>query len=150
YPSCGELIGAAQAVVAPASRRHLGLLAAGAIVGAAAIAAAVFLRSGDEPAPKAPEGDGVAQIQPSSARIAAYVKTAEAPSNVAVGDGAVWFLADDARTVARIDPKSHAVTKRIRSPGAATDLTVGAGAVWVGTGGGAGGNWTDTVHRIDP
>jgi branched-chain amino acid transport system substrate-binding protein len=62
----------------------------------------------------------------------------------------VWFLAADARTIARIDPKTQAVTGRIQSPRNATDMAAGAGAVWVGTGGGAGGNWTHKVLRLDP
>jgi ABC-type branched-subunit amino acid transport system substrate-binding protein len=152
FPSCNDLIAAAHAIVTPAPRRYRVILAAGAMVAAAAIAAALLTRSPGErgAAAQAPQGNGVAAIGPSSERIAAYVRTAEAPSNIAVGDDAVWFLSDDARTIARIDPRSKAVTGRFRSPGEATDLAAGAGAVWLGTGSGVGGNWTNAVYRIDP
>ena len=49
-----------------------------------------------------------------------------APSNIAVGEGAVWFLNGDDRTISRIDPKTKAITGRIKSPGAPTDLAAGA------------------------
>ena len=92
----------------------------------------------------------MAAIEPDSEEIAEFVETAGPPSNVAVGDGGVWFLDSDDRTVARIDPKTKAIAGRIESPGGATDLAAGAGALWIGNGDGEGGNWTDTVYRIDP
>ena len=154
YPSCAELIGAARDIVQPVAppRRHRALMVAGLVLVAAAIGVALLeLTPGEEgAAAKAPAGNGIAAVGPESEQFAAFVETAAAPSNIAVGEGAVWFLngADD--TVARMDPETEAVTDRILSRGMSTDLAAGGGAVWLGTGGGEGGNWTDTVHRIDP
>jgi branched-chain amino acid transport system substrate-binding protein len=116
-----------------------------------AVAAVLALTPGEEgAAAKAPAGNGIAAVGPDSEQFDAFVETATAPSNIAVGEGAVWFLnaADD--SIARMDPETKAVTGRIPSPGVSTDLAAGAGALWLGTGSGEGGNWTDTVHRIDP
>jgi len=62
----------------------------------------------------------------------------------------VWVLNADDRTISRIDPKTKARMGDFESPSGVTDIAAGAGALWVGTGEGQGGNWTDTVHRIDP
>jgi ABC-type branched-subunit amino acid transport system substrate-binding protein len=153
YPSCAALIDAARAVLVPAPRPRRALLAAGAVVVVGAVAAAVFASTpgGEEgAAAKAPAGNGIVAVGPDSEQFEAFVETAAAPSNIAVGEGAVWFLnaADD--SIARMDPETKAVTGRVPSPGASTDLAAGAGALWLGTGSGEGGSWTDAVHRIDP
>jgi ABC-type branched-subunit amino acid transport system substrate-binding protein len=151
YPTCGALIDAARAVLAPrAWGRRMVVVAGLALIAVAAVAAVFASSPGEEgAAARAPAGNGVAVIEPGSERIAAFVETAGAPSNVAVGDGAVWLLSGNDRTISRIDPKTKAITGRIESPTVATDLAAGAGAVWVGSGVGLGGNWTDTVYRID-
>jgi ABC-type branched-subunit amino acid transport system substrate-binding protein len=158
YLTCAALIAAAREVTDAAApmlaRRHRVLLAAGFVVLAAALTAALLAKTpGGEggAAAKAPAGNGVAAIGPESEQLSAFVETAAAPSNIAVGEGAVWFLnaADD--TVARVDPETKAITGgRIRSLSVPTDLAAGEGAVWLGTGSGQGGNWTDTVYRVDP
>jgi branched-chain amino acid transport system substrate-binding protein len=75
-----------------------------------------------------------------------------APSNLAVGEGAVWVLNTQEETVARIDPETKAVTGRIQTRGHPTDIAAGAGALWVGNGGTANnsGNFTSSVSRLDP
>jgi ABC-type branched-subunit amino acid transport system substrate-binding protein/DNA-binding beta-propeller fold protein YncE len=153
YPTCAALIDAAHDVLAPRSPRVRMLVVAGLALIAVAIAGALLAsRPGQEgaAAATAPEGNGVAAIEPDSEEIAEFVETAGAPSNVAVGDGAVWLLNADDGTIARIDPKTKAVTGHVESPLGATDIAAGAGAVWVGTGQGEGGNWTSMVNRIDP
>ncbi len=152
YPTCAALIDAARAVLAPRASRGRVFIVAGLALIAVAVAAALFANSSGDggAAAKAPEGNGVAAIEPTSERIAAFVETAGAASNIAVGSGAVWLLSGDDRTISRIDPKTKAITGRVNSPEAATDLAAGGGAVWVGSGGGLGGNWTNTVYRIDP
>jgi ABC-type branched-subunit amino acid transport system substrate-binding protein/streptogramin lyase len=151
YPTCAALIDAARGVLQPARRRGLAFVVAGLALIAAAIATVVLASPPAEKgaAAKAPEGNGVAAIKPGSESEAELVKTAGPPSNVAVGSGGVWFLAGDDRTVARIDPTSKAITGRVEAPSNVTDMAAGAGAVWIGTGGGAGGNWTNTVLRFD-
>jgi ABC-type branched-subunit amino acid transport system substrate-binding protein/streptogramin lyase len=155
YPTCAALIEAARDVLVPRSHtgRLLAVMAVGVVALAAALAAALLTEGGSDggaAALKAPSGNGIAAIGPSSARIASFVQTAAAPSNVAAGEGAVWFLDTQTGTVSRTDPETHEITGRTTSPGVATDLAAGGGAVWLGTGGGAGGNWTRRVHRIDP
>ena len=152
YPTCAALIHAAREVLQPAQRRGLAFVVAGLGLLAVAIVAVVLLASPPPEkgaAAKAPAGNGVAAVEPGSEQDAAFIETAGAPSNVAVGAGGVWFLAADDRTVARIDPGSKGITGRVESPSNVTDITAGAGAVWIGTGGGAGGNWTNTVLRFD-
>jgi ABC-type branched-subunit amino acid transport system substrate-binding protein len=152
FPTCTALIDAARGVLEPRASRGRAVIVAGLILLAVAVAAAVLAssRDGQGAAARAPQGNGIAAIGPSSKQIDAFVETAGSPSNIAVGDNAVWFLNADDRTIARVDPKTKAVTGRVESPGEATDLAAGAGAVWVGTGGGVGGNWTNTVYRLDP
>jgi ABC-type branched-subunit amino acid transport system substrate-binding protein/DNA-binding beta-propeller fold protein YncE len=160
YASCAGVIGAARAalgVAAPGTpmlpalvRRRRAVLAAGLLAVAATIAGTVLALTGKEEAPRAPRGNGVAAVDPAGDRVAAFVPAATAPSNIAVGDGAVWFLNSENQTVSRIDPKTKGVTATIRSRGVPTDLAVGEGALWLGTGGGVGANWTVAVSRIDP
>jgi branched-chain amino acid transport system substrate-binding protein len=129
------------------------LVVAGLALIAVAIAGALLAsRPGEEggAAAKAPATNGVAAIEPDSGQLTKLVRTARTPSNVAVGERAVWFLESDARTVTRMDPKTKTITDTIPSPGVATDLAVGGGALWLGNGDGGGGNWTNTVYRIDP
>ncbi|HET8759111.1 MAG TPA: protein kinase [Solirubrobacteraceae bacterium] len=154
YPTCAALIDAAREVLAPRAS-HRALIVAGLALIAVTLVGAVLASSSPEErgaaaTAKAPEGNGVAAIAAGSDEIGDFVPTAGAPSNVAVGDGSVWLLSGDTRTISRIDPKTKAVIGRVDSPNHATDIAAGAGALWVGTGEGQGGNWTDTVHRIDP
>jgi ABC-type branched-subunit amino acid transport system substrate-binding protein len=155
YATCGELVDAARRALgldaAARRRRRRALLAAGLILAAGTAAAAVVaLRPGPEPAVAAPAGNGVAAIDPGGGRFAAFVGTAAAPSNIAVGDGAVWLADGEQQTLSRVDPETKKVTMTHTVPGVPTDLAAGDGAVWLGTGAGYGGNWTTSVSRIDP
>jgi ABC-type branched-subunit amino acid transport system substrate-binding protein/DNA-binding beta-propeller fold protein YncE len=165
YPTCTALIEAAGEALGvavprsptrlPAHRRRLlqgRLLAAGGLlllvaVGAAGIAA---LTADDEAGGIAPIGNGVAVIDSAGGRITEFVEAATAPSNIAVGEGAVWVLNTENQTVSRIDPKTKAVTGRFEPRGVPTDIAAGEGALWVGNGGGEGGNYTVSVSRVDP
>ena len=97
-----------------------------------------------------PAGSGVLAIG-ADGRVEAFTRTLTAPSNIAVGEGAVWVLNSDDETVARIDPETRKVVKTFRSGGVATDLAVGGGAVWIGRSNGTGWPYgTDSIARIDP
>jgi ABC-type branched-subunit amino acid transport system substrate-binding protein/DNA-binding beta-propeller fold protein YncE len=152
YPTCAGLIGAARDVLAPSAAPRALILGGLALIAVALAGAVLASSSPDTPgaAAKAPEGNGVAAVEPGSEQVAGFVPTGGAPSNVAVGDGSVWLLSGDTRTISRIDPEQKAIAGRVDSPDHATDIAAGAGALWIGTGEGQGGNWTDTVHRIDP
>lgn len=82
--------------------------------------------------------------------VASFTESAAAPSNIAVGEGAVWVLSTEDETVSRIDPKTKAVTGRLSTRGVPTDIAAGEGAVWVGNAGGGSGNFTVSISRIDP
>jgi branched-chain amino acid transport system substrate-binding protein len=165
YTSCAELIEAAaqalgvgtpQPARGPRStpglrRRWPVMVAAGLLLLGGVIAAAIVaLTSGDERADAAPVGNGVAAIDPASGKIKSFTQAATAPSNIAVGEGAVWVLNTQDETVTRIDPETRAVTDRFRTRGVPTDLAVGGGALWVGNGGGRDANYTVSISRIDP
>jgi DNA-binding beta-propeller fold protein YncE/ABC-type branched-subunit amino acid transport system substrate-binding protein len=165
YAGCVELIEAAAGAlgfeapvparrtrVAPGLlRRRRAILAAGLLVLAGTIAAAIVaLTSGDEGPEPAPVGNGVAAIDPAGARVESFTEAATAPSNIAVGEGAVWVLNTQNETVSRIDPETKAVTRRFRTGAVPTDLAAGGGALWVGNGGGRNANFTVSISRVDP
>jgi ABC-type branched-subunit amino acid transport system substrate-binding protein/DNA-binding beta-propeller fold protein YncE/predicted Ser/Thr protein kinase len=162
YASCDELTEAAGATLglaAPAAgrapgllvRRRRAVLAAGLLVLAIAIAGAIVtLTTGEEARGQPPIGNGVAAIDPAGHRIASFIEAATAPSNIAVGEGAVWVLNTENNTVSRIDPETKAVTGRLKTRGVATDIAAGAGALWLGNGAGEFGNLTVSISRVDP
>jgi ABC-type branched-subunit amino acid transport system substrate-binding protein len=165
YPTCTALTDAARAAIGDAGaapttasalrrgllRRRHAILAAGSVLLAAAIAAGtVALTSGGGSERRPPLGSGVAALDAGSGRRASLTATATAPSNVAVGEGAVWVLSAEDGTVSRIDPRTRAV-RRFRTRGVPTDIAAGGGALWIGNGGGrSGGNYTVSISRVDP
>jgi streptogramin lyase len=77
---------------------------------------------------------GVTAIDPGTGRVASLTETLTAPSNVAVGEGAVWVLNTEDRTISRIDPTTRKVVRRFEIGGVPSDIAAGAGAIWVGKG----------------
>jgi ABC-type branched-subunit amino acid transport system substrate-binding protein/DNA-binding beta-propeller fold protein YncE len=150
YETCGALIDAAlgsrSRVPRALLRRRHAILAAGLVVLAATVAVALSVGGGGSP----PAGSGVLAIS-ADGRLDAFTRTLTAPSNIAVGEGAVWVLNSDDETVARIDPKTRKVVKTFAAGGIPTDLAVGGGAVWIGRSNGTGWPYgTDSIARIDP
>jgi DNA-binding SARP family transcriptional activator len=144
---------AVQAVPRGSEQRRLGLiarsrvaLAAGAVVLAAALAAAILLAGRDSGAsPVAVAANSVAAIDPASGRVVADIPIGGRPVAIAVGANAVWVVNADDATVLRIDPKTYRVVRTIGGLGTnPSNLAVGFGSVWV-----AGGN-DGTLIRIDP
>ena len=75
---------------------------------------------------------------PSTGRRAARLvhRAPTAPSNIAVGDGAVWVLSTEDETVSRIDPATKKVViGRSRRAAIPPTSRPAAGALWVGNGG---------------
>ena len=147
YGSCCELIEAAR-VRRPVRHRARWIGAALAALAAAA-AAALYLSDGDVEA--LPPGSFVVALD-ADGGIGSFTEAATAPSNIAVGEGAVWVLDSEAETVARLDPATQAV-KRFSAGPRPTDLAVGGGAVWVGNGAGSesfGARVTTSISRVDP
>ena len=164
YASCAELIDAAaealgmarapraapRSIVPPAVRRHgRAILAGGLLLLAATIALAIV--TGGEDGMVGPIGNGVAAIDPADGSVTSFTESEAPPGNVAVGEGGVWVLNNEAKTVSRIDPDTKEVTETFDTPGVPSELAVGEGALWVGIAGGRGGtNATVGVARMDP
>jgi ABC-type branched-subunit amino acid transport system substrate-binding protein len=165
YATCTDLVDAARAIVAPPAipgvrsprvrrtllRRRRPLIAAGLLLLAVAVAGGIFAFSDEKTEPAlGAVGNGVATIGGASGKVTALIESRKAPSNVAVGEGAVWVLNTDTRVVTRIDPKTKHVTDTFEAPGTPTDIAAGAGALWIGLGGGPDANYTFRVARVDP
>jgi ABC-type branched-subunit amino acid transport system substrate-binding protein len=165
YATCAQLIEAARGAlglaVAPVgrtatrrARRRPGrlLLAGGLLLAVAVAGAAIAALTAGGTSEGAPVDNGVAALGGADAQLASFTTTGTAPSNVAVGAGAVWALNLEDRTVARIDPETKRVAKRFRMRETPIDLAAGLGALWVMTGKGVAwrGIMDGAVSRIDP
>jgi ABC-type branched-subunit amino acid transport system substrate-binding protein/glutamine cyclotransferase len=163
FGGCRELMDAAGAALglaapAPATRRgqrlvhrRRAVLAAGLVLlGVTVAALIVALTGGGENAPTAPVANGVAAIDARGDRVASFIESGTAPSNIAVGEGAVWVMSADDRTISRIDPRTLAVTGRITTRGQPSDIAAGLGWLWVGNGGGGESGDTVSIARVDP
>ena len=135
-----------------APRRAAVLIGLGGLLLACAAAAAgiVALTAGGGGDHVRALGSGVAAIDPSTGRLASLTGSETAPSNVAVGEGAVWVLNTEDTTISRIDPKTKKVVKRFGIGGVPSDIAAGAGALWVGNGAGQQSNGTVSISRVDP
>ena len=112
---------------------------------AAVAFAAVRLTGGGGGTPRV-EVSGVAGIDAGSGRPTSFKSTGRTPSNIAVGEDAVWVLDGDDRTISRIDPQSGDVEPF--SPGTTpTDIAVGDGVLWVGN---LHERYTGSISKIDP
>jgi ABC-type branched-subunit amino acid transport system substrate-binding protein/streptogramin lyase len=160
YGSCGELIEAAaealglgvpravrRPLLPPALRSRARLVLAGGLLLLAAVVVAVLAALGtDEGSAPEPVGNGVAAIDGAGAELASFTTTDTPPSNVAVGEGGIWFLNLQDRTVARIDPESKAVVQKFRTQGTPRSIAAGAGALWLATERGE----RHLISRVDP
>ena len=163
YGSCAELIKDARralglSAAAPVRRprvpswlrrRGRTILAAGLLVLAGGLAAVIVALTTTGDSRVEPLRNGVAAID-AEGGIDSFTEAATPPSNIAVGEGAVWALNTEDDIVSRIDPETKRVVKTFESAGRPSDLAVGAGAVWVGNGGGRYRNFTASISRIDP
>jgi YVTN family beta-propeller protein len=148
YASCAELIEEARralGLATPSARRsrvpavlvrhRRGILAAGLLALAATAVAGIAALTQGGPRPP-PVGNGVLAIDSADAQLGSFTEARSAPSNIAVGDGAVWALNTEDDTVSRIDPGNKRLVKTFMTGGQPSDLAAGAGAVWVGNRGG--------------
>jgi DNA-binding beta-propeller fold protein YncE len=83
------------------------------------------------------------RIDPATGKLAAAIRLPFAPSDVAVGDGAVWVTSALANKLARIDPSTNHITAVVPAGDGAGAIAVGAGSVWVADQVGG------TIRRID-
>ena len=84
------------------------------------------------------------RIDPATGKLAATIALPFAPTDVAVGDGAVWVTSELDDMLERIDPSTNRVTATIPVGRGAGAVAVGAGSVWVADQVG------DAISRVDP
>jgi DNA-binding SARP family transcriptional activator/ABC-type branched-subunit amino acid transport system substrate-binding protein len=141
--------------VSCAARGFWPLVILGALVLALAAGAVAFLlaRDGDPAAPEAADvtldGSGVVALDPRTGAPLAAIPLGTAPTNVAVGEGAVWVLDADDRTISRIDPTRRVLPRTFSTGSTPTSLAVGAGALWIGNSSGFS-SYPASISRIDP
>jgi YVTN family beta-propeller protein len=128
------------------SQRTL-LLAAVAGVLAAAVAIPIFAfgqGGSDGGTLDAAAGNSVAFVDAESGKLAGDVAVGTTPTDVTLGDGAVWVTNSADGTVDRIDPVTRTVRQTVRVGNGPIGIAFGDGSVWVANGASA------TVSRIDP
>ena len=129
-----------------ARRRSGVLIAIGAVLllSAATAVAGIALTGEDSPGLSAASANSAAAINARSNRLVADVPVGSGPTNVAVGEGAVWVTNALDRSVSRIDPGTGALVQRTDVGGDPSGIAVGGGSVWVAN------SLDGTVSRIDP
>jgi DNA-binding SARP family transcriptional activator/streptogramin lyase/ABC-type branched-subunit amino acid transport system substrate-binding protein len=135
----------------PARRRAWTLVAVGGAVVVAAVAFAVIRLTGGDDDTLRVEGSGVASIDSQGDLLTSFTAAGRTPSNIAVGEDAVWVLDADDRTITQIDPESGRIVKTFSTGKTPRDIAVGAGALWIGNlhevsdeG------YTESISKIDP
>jgi YVTN family beta-propeller protein len=127
---------AVEAAIAPAIWRRRSFLAAVAVLAlAAAVAAAMLLRSRGEGGLGGVQPNHVGVIDTRTNEIVMQVPVGVAPGPIAVGAGAMWVGNVDDRSLTKVDLAARSVAATIslenRTP---TGIAVGLGAVWVAHG----------------
>jgi branched-chain amino acid transport system substrate-binding protein len=135
---------------ARARRRWLLVLAVGvALVIGSTVAALLELTGGGE---TRSIGNALAAVD-SRGRVSSYTEVGTSPTNVIVGEDAVWVLNADDQTVSRVDPDTRRITKTFSTGQTPTDIAAGEGAVWVGNAAVERGQtlgYTASISKIDP
>ena len=74
----------------------------------------------------------MASIDSEGRAVTWFTQAGRTPSNVAVGEEAVWVLDADDRTISQIDPESGDIVKTFSTGTTPKDIVVGGGALWIG------------------
>lgn len=130
----------------PAARKVLSparLAVAGSLALAIVLAVVLVATRRDSDGLVAPDLNTVAVIGESNEVLGA-VAVGTTPSNVAVGEGAIWVTNFDDRTLQSIDPETYEATPARAVAGAPTGLAVGGGFVWVTS------RFDENLLKIDP
>jgi streptogramin lyase len=142
YPTCAELVAAAEAALGlgrlkVSGRRHLALLALTLLLGVAALATALGLRSGGGAAgaPLAAKGNSVVRVDPATGAIEAVVELDREPAAVAVGGDSVWVHVHGA--ILELDPRNNEIRHTTRISTLPLSLSTGTGPVLAADAGGA-------------
>ena len=131
----------------PARRWAWTLVAVGGAVVLAAVAFAVVRLTGGDGGTPHVEGSGVASIDPEGRAVTSFTQAGRTPSNIAVGEGAIWVLDADDRTITQIDPESGRIVKTFSTGRTPKDIAFGAGSLWIGN---QHEGYTGSISRIDP
>ncbi|HUG47547.1 MAG TPA: adenylate/guanylate cyclase domain-containing protein [Candidatus Limnocylindria bacterium] len=128
----------------PTARRRswtpiLAALGLGGLATAGAIAV-LLANSAPPPAPIEPRPNSVLRIEGPSRAFGSLVEISD-PTDIEMGEGALWVISQSGRTLNRVDPATRAVTP-IGLPASPTGMAIGGGSVWMtagfGTAGGGG------------
>ncbi len=120
----------------PRSRRMRGqrlVIAAGALLLAAAVAAAVTELVGKHRAALRAAPNSVAAIDPRSNQVVATAQVGQAPGAIAYGDKSLWVANVQDETISRLTPGGLQSQGTVRLSQQPTGVAVAAGEVWVVT-----------------
>jgi YVTN family beta-propeller protein len=119
------------------------LAAAGALI-VTAVVASLLLHGGSEDGLSSVSANALGLVDADGDAIDADVPVDSSPTNVALGDDAIWVTNTATGTVSRIDRETRSVRQTIPVGSSPSGIAVGAGAVWVAD------HLDGTVTRIDP
>ena len=122
------------------------LLVGAALVGVAALLAAVVALARDEPEAAlavAVTANSIAVVDAAQGAVVASIPVGRGPESVVAGAGAVWVANVGDRTMSRIDPKTLRVTKTVGLGFEPTDLAADDEHVWVA------GGYEHVLWRVD-
>jgi YVTN family beta-propeller protein len=91
------------------ARRHRAIAAAGALVLAVAIAAAIVAVTAGGDSDRGPAGNTLVAIDAATNKVVEQVPVGATPTDVAVGGGAAWSFSGDEKTVSRVDLRDGSV-----------------------------------------
>ncbi|HEU0248359.1 MAG TPA: serine/threonine-protein kinase, partial [Gaiellaceae bacterium] len=148
HASAAELAAAARATLPSGGRPRrlaIALVAIAAVLGGAALAAALLTRS-DAPGPNAPTTDlasgAVQRVNPETGKVEATIAVPGQPLDLAVSSGALWLVDDGVDLVFRIDPATYQREISAATPGVPIrvpqSLASTSNSVWYGAAGSTG------------
>lgn len=119
----------------------------GAVLLAAAVAAAVVELAGAHATALRPMPNSVVAIDTTTNRVSAQVSVGSRPGGITFGSGSMWVANRDDHTVSRVDPATLATLRTLPVGAPPTGITATANRVWIVT---SGASPAVEVDRIDP
>lgn len=113
----------------------LGAVGVGVLATAGVVA--FLLANSAPPVPIEPRPNSVLRIDGVSRAFTSLVEISD-PTDIALGEGALWVISQGGRTVNRVDTATRAVTA-IGLPASPTGMAIGGGSVWITAGFGSAG-----------
>jgi YVTN family beta-propeller protein len=125
-------------------RRAVLAVATAVVVGGAATAFALAVRSNSSSPRLDAEVSRLAAVDLSTGKVGAITELGGQPAAVSLGSDSVWVADASGETVSRVDPRSGDVIDRIPVGGEPGSIVDGGGAIWVASTVGG------RISRIDP